>query len=60
MKICTSRFKDCYLLKSRIDLLEKINTKPHFDFYDDCSDRPTVNVKDIINAQDNRKKYFEI
>ena len=31
-----------------------------FDFYYDCPDRPTVNVKDIINAQDNRKKYFEI
>ena len=27
------RFKE-YLLKSRIDLLEKINTKPYFILYD--------------------------
>ena len=30
----TSRFKG-YLFKSRIDLLDKINTKPYFILYDD-------------------------
>ena len=34
MVINTSRFKE-YLLKSRIDLLEKINEKPYFILYDD-------------------------
>ena len=34
MGIRTSRFKG-YLLKSRIDLLDKINTKPCFILYDD-------------------------
>ena len=34
MGIHTSRFK-LYLLKTRIDLLEKINTKPYFILYDD-------------------------
>ena len=32
--MCTSRFK-VYLLKSRIDLSEKINTKTCFILYDD-------------------------
>ena len=34
MEIRKSRFK-VYLLKTRIDLLEKINTKPCFIFNDD-------------------------
>ena len=36
MEIRKSRFK-VYLLKSRIDLLEKINTKPCFILYDEDS-----------------------
>ena len=59
MKICTCKFKD-YLLKSRIGLQEKINTKPHFDFNDDCLDRSTVKVNYILDAQNNRKNYFVI
>jgi hypothetical protein len=34
MGICTSRMKE-YSLKSRIALLEKINTKHYFILYDD-------------------------
>ena len=34
MGIHISKFK-VYLIKSRIDLLEKINTKPYFILYDD-------------------------
>ena len=52
MEIRKSRFK-VYLLKSRIDLLEKINTKPWFI----CM-MTTVRVNYIKDAHNNEKNYF--
>ncbi len=51
MGIHTSRKKE-YYLKSRIDLLEKINTKPYFMM----TDIPTVKLNYIMDAQNNRKQ----
>ena len=48
MGIRTSRFK-VYLLKSRIDLFEKINTKPCFILYHD----------DIKDAHNSGKNYID-
>ncbi len=45
MGIRTSRMKE-YSLKSRIDLLEKINTKPYFMM----TDIPTVKLNYIMDA----------
>ena len=52
MGIRTSRKKK-YSLKSKIDLLEKINTKPYFIQYNDI---PTFN---ILNAQNNRTNFYD-
>ena len=53
MEIRTSRFK-VYLLKSTIDLLEKINTKPCFILYNE-----EVKADYILDAHNNGKKYFD-
>ena len=53
MEIRKSRFK-VYLLKTRIDLLEKINTKPCFILYDNDSQRKLQK-----DAHNNEKKYFD-
>ena len=52
MEIRKSRFK-VYLLKSGIDLLEKINTKPCFILHED--DGQSKLIKD---AHNNWKNYF--
>ena len=33
--------------------------KPHFDLYDDCTDRPTVKVNYRLDNQNKRKVIFE-
>ena len=54
MGICSSRKKE-YSLKSRIDLLEKTNTKPYFIQYDDI---PTFKLNYILDAQNNSKNFM--
>ena len=56
MGIRTSRFK-VYLLKSRIDLLEKINMKPCFILYND--DGQSKLGRYIKDAHNNGKNYFD-
>ena len=55
MGICTSRKKE-YSLKSRIDLLEKINTKPYFIQYNDI---PTFKLNYILDAQNNSTNFYD-
>ena len=55
MRIRTSRFKE-NLLRSRIDLLEKINMKRKF--FCMMTDRPAIKVSYILDAQNNEKKIL--